>query len=375
MDMLNTKKSTGRLVQMPNRDGRKISFTYLDDDGSTFKYKAYNSDGEWFDTKIQHRDYNPCVVCGELPSIRTEGRTLFYPSWETIDIVARCTGCGRKERVTWNGDTVVTYENIEKFLNAIVSKWNLPMPAPERRVIFNALRSSDNILRYRATTKGSHPTQGYVYGELEHEELKPCVKCGGVPRFRAEDSVYIFDVHSSLVITCTNCGDFVSFGEHLEDVGSGNIHKAIEKDLKKVVELWNKRKRKYKCFQHQEKVTICPPELDRRIGTGEYKSSYSGECLEAAGLPARGETICNALEKPVVGDFVACEPVISRTTKYIKQVRSIDENGVVVGTKYKDPGKDFSFMAGRISGVVMEVIDDSGKTVYKREPIKERTDD
>jgi hypothetical protein len=68
-----------------------------------------------------------------------------------------------------------------------------------------------------------------------------------------------------------------------------------------------------------------------------------------------------------VGDFVHCNKIAGSISSYIKQVKEINGDSVIVGTAYLDSSKDFTFEAAEILGVVTEVYDAMWKDrVYKR---------
>lgn len=94
-----------------------------------------------------------------------------------------------------------------------------------------------------------------------------------------------------------------------------------------------------------------------------------GNCLERAGLhiPNKGIAIIHQGGKFKVGDLVHCTKMAGAQSSYIKQVKEINGDTVIVGTAYIDSTKDFSFEAGDIFGVVTEVYDALWKDrVYKR---------
>ena len=98
-----------------------------------------------------------------------------------------------------------------------------------------------------------------------------------------------------------------------------------------------------------------------------------GDCLERAGLciPHKAFAIIHQGGKFKVGDFVHCTKIAGALSSYIKQVKEINGDTVIVGTAYVDSSKDYSFEAGEIFGVVTEVYDAfwHGR-VYKRKKQK-----
>ena len=98
-----------------------------------------------------------------------------------------------------------------------------------------------------------------------------------------------------------------------------------------------------------------------------------GNCLERAGLhiPNKAFAIIHQGGKFKAGDFVHCTKVAGQIGGYIKQVKEINGDTVIVGTAYTDSTKDFSFEAAEILGVVTEVYDALWHDrVYKRSKVK-----
>lgn len=95
-----------------------------------------------------------------------------------------------------------------------------------------------------------------------------------------------------------------------------------------------------------------------------------GDCLERIGIPGGGGYAVIERDLVVVpGDLVYCTRGVGAINTYIKQVRFVQEDAVVVGTAYSDPSRDFEFIAAEIRGVVTEVF--AGPRwfrVYERSP-------
>lgn len=91
-----------------------------------------------------------------------------------------------------------------------------------------------------------------------------------------------------------------------------------------------------------------------------------GDCLEKLGVRNVGGGFavidCNAT--PKVGDIVHCLKGAANITSYLKQVKRIEGDSVIVGTAYLDETKDYEFEASEILGVVLETY---GKTFGWRE--------
>lgn len=92
-----------------------------------------------------------------------------------------------------------------------------------------------------------------------------------------------------------------------------------------------------------------------------------GDCLEEVGVPSRGaRAVINCTIKPKVGDLVWCDTPFGTIHGYIKQVKSFDGDEMIVGTRYKDHSKNFSFYCFAFYGVVEMVFDVSGDLRYRR---------
>lgn len=93
-----------------------------------------------------------------------------------------------------------------------------------------------------------------------------------------------------------------------------------------------------------------PNEPARRL-----RSIY-GDCLEKAGLniPHGGYAIIDCSITPKIGDLVHCNNALATINGFIKQVKEIKGDTVIVGTAYMDDNKDFTFEASEIYGVVTE---------------------
>lgn len=84
-----------------------------------------------------------------------------------------------------------------------------------------------------------------------------------------------------------------------------------------------------------------------------------GDCLERAGLhiPHGGMAIIRQGLKIKVGDLVHCSRILGEIPGMIKQVQSIVDGTITVGSAYLDRTRDFTFEAVEIYGVVTEVFD------------------
>lgn len=92
-----------------------------------------------------------------------------------------------------------------------------------------------------------------------------------------------------------------------------------------------------------------------------------GDCLEGIGVWAPRTMIRDTSLEVRVGDLVHCSRNTNFLDTYVKQVLSIDpEGGMVVGTRYVDPTRDFTFVPEKVYGVVTEIYNGDGNLVYER---------
>lgn len=81
-----------------------------------------------------------------------------------------------------------------------------------------------------------------------------------------------------------------------------------------------------------------------------------GNCLEKLGVKNEGGGYAiidhNATVK--IGDIVHCSKISGQIGGYLKQVKEINGDSIIVGTAYFDESKDFQFEAAEIWGVVIE---------------------
>lgn len=94
-----------------------------------------------------------------------------------------------------------------------------------------------------------------------------------------------------------------------------------------------------------------------------------GDCLEGAGLfiPHTAYAIIDSNADIKIGDLVHCSRMAGAINTFIKQVKEVKGDSIIVGTCYIDKSKDFEFEAGEIMGVVTEVYDKlSGSRIYVR---------
>lgn len=101
-----------------------------------------------------------------------------------------------------------------------------------------------------------------------------------------------------------------------------------------------------------------------------------GDCLEKAGIyiPEGAIATVDSNEEIEVGDLIVCSRIVGQARAYIKKVKEIIGDSVIVGTAYLDPSKDFTFEAAEIMGVVKEIYrKDTGKRIYARPEQKQKT--
>ena len=115
------------------------------------------------------------------------------------------------------------------------------------------------------------------------------------------------------------------------------------------------------------KTDIYTPERRKFARKAEY---IHGECLEKAGLriPNGAIAIVDCSIAPIVGELVHCDNYLGTCQGFIKQIKELGDDWIIVGTSYLDESKDFTFEAYTIYGVITEAFDKfSGKRVYCRD--------
>lgn len=90
---------------------------------------------------------------------------------------------------------------------------------------------------------------------------------------------------------------------------------------------------------------------------------FCGESLEAIGIPKNGTAIIAIGMKPKVFDVVWCDNTIGTISGFFGEIVQTGFHPIV-RTRYKDPKKDYQFYAPSIYGVVLGVIDETGKIVW-----------
>lgn len=95
----------------------------------------------------------------------------------------------------------------------------------------------------------------------------------------------------------------------------------------------------------------------------------SGDCLEGAGLRMiyGGYARVDRNAKYKIGDLVHCNKIAGQIGGYIKQIKSIEPDKVIVTTNYTDVSRNFEFQPEELLGAVTEVYCRvTGKLLYKR---------
>lgn len=102
------------------------------------------------------------------------------------------------------------------------------------------------------------------------------------------------------------------------------------------------------------------------------KERVYGDCLEDIGIviPNGGFVVVDRTVFPKVGDLVICSQYAGAVMgEMLKLVLEIGED-IVVGTRYKDKSRDFTFKAGEIRGVARYVMDDKGTILWECKRLK-----
>ena len=75
--------------------------------------------------------------------------------------------------------------------------------------------------------------------------------------------------------------------------------------------------------------------------------SIAGNCLERAGLriPRGANAIIDCGISPKVGDLVYCDNRLGTIHGFIKQVKEFRGDTAIVGTRYEDESRDYTFEA------------------------------
>jgi hypothetical protein len=94
--------------------------------------------------------------------------------------------------------------------------------------------------------------------------------------------------------------------------------------------------------------------------------STEGICLEEVGVPGKGTALINRTITPKIGDLVWCNNYMCTINGFIKQVKSIDGDEMIVTTRYKDHSKNFQFYCCECYGVVEMVFNSTGDLCYRR---------
>lgn len=93
---------------------------------------------------------------------------------------------------------------------------------------------------------------------------------------------------------------------------------------------------------------------------------YSGDCLEALGIPPRGVAVVDRDLKPEVFDLVWCDGCFGgELGGFLKQVIQ-NSKTPVVRTRYKNGDLDYSFYPKKIFATVLKIMDIDKNVVWER---------
>ena len=207
---------------------------------------------------------------------------------------------------------------------------------------------------------------------FEHEELEPCRHCGGKGEFKSHDLMF----SSLFYVECKKCGKRTiskEEGQKLSFKGQKSRYIGMCEVIKELAKEWNRGLIKGNTIKSMCSCTVFSREKENKY---RYRvEKIYGNCLEGAGLimPKGAFARIDRNPKEVKeGDFVHCLNAPGAIAgSYIKQVSKIFDDVVIVKTNYKDPNKNFDFVAAEIMGLVTDVYDlESGERIYKREGVR-----
>lgn len=110
-------------------------------------------------------------------------------------------------------------------------------------------------------------------------------------------------------------------------------------------------------------MTIRPSE--KSVGEKTHTYRTHGDCLERRGIPDPAYITVDRTMIPRVGDLVHCARLAGAITTYVKEVREVGDD-IIVGTRYADSDRDYTFTAAELLGTVIAATDNEGNAVYKR---------
>ena len=93
---------------------------------------------------------------------------------------------------------------------------------------------------------------------------------------------------------------------------------------------------------------------------------FSGDCLEAIGIPTKGEVIYDTDLKPEVFDIVVCSGVHGGEIGALMKECIRTGDHPVGCTHYTDHSKDFAFAPAELYGVVTVIVDEKNRVAYRR---------
>lgn len=87
--------------------------------------------------------------------------------------------------------------------------------------------------------------------------------------------------------------------------------------------------------------------------------------MERRGIPDSAYITVDRALIPRVGDLVHCARLAGAITTYVKEVREVGDD-IIVGTRYLDSDRDYTFAAAELLGTVIIAKDSEGNIVYER---------
>lgn len=89
-----------------------------------------------------------------------------------------------------------------------------------------------------------------------------------------------------------------------------------------------------------------------------------GNGLELVGIPDKSIMFVEETLIPKVGDLVVCRRMSGSLNRYVLQVLKKGRGRIVVGSRYKEQFKNFTFEPAEICAVVIQAIDVNQNIVY-----------
>lgn len=98
---------------------------------------------------------------------------------------------------------------------------------------------------------------------------------------------------------------------------------------------------------------------------GIHEERFSGNCLEARGIPDCGTVLIDYDAEPRILDLVLCDGPAGNICGFMKELVQTGDKPIV-RTRYGDAKRDYMFLSPKIMGVAIEVRDEQGNTVWRR---------